>query len=148
MIAKTLGRTSLLVGALVLVACAQGPLSSESPPQDSPPGSNTGVVPGTQAGDWAAIERLEVQAKAIAKTTGCSASSECKAAAVGNRACGGPRYYLPYCAKSTDSVALFAKLAEVSKAENEYNRKYQIASTCEFRMPPLVESVAGSCVAK
>lgn len=141
-------RAAFFLGTLFLVACTQGPLSSDQPPQDSPPGSNTGIVPGTKEADWAAIERLESQAKAIAKTNGCAASSECKAAPVGNRACGGPRYYIPYCAKTTDSAALYSKLAEVAKAENDYNRKYQLVSTCEFRMPPAVEVVAGSCVAR
>jgi len=145
---KTTNRALLIFSAMFLVGCAQGPLASEQPPQDPPPGSNTGIAPGTKEGDWAAILRLEGQAKTIAKTNGCSASTECRAAPVGNRSCGGPRYYLPYCAKTTDSTALFAKLAEVAKAENEYNRKYQLMSTCEFRTPPAVEVVGGSCVAK
>lgn len=145
---KSINRSVLFLSTLMLAACAQGPLSSEQPPQDPPPGSNTGVPAGTKEGDWAAIERLEAQAKAIAKTNGCSASSECRAAPVGNRSCGGPRYYLPYCAKTTDSVALFSKLAEVAKAEGDYNRKYEIMSTCEFRTPPEVGVVAGACAAK
>lgn len=137
----------MLFAALLLGACAKGPVSSEQPPENPPPGSSPGVS-GNQQSDWAAIERLEAQAKAIAKTSGCQASSECRTAPVGNRACGGPRYYIPYCAKATDSVALFAKLAEVAKAENEYNRKYQLASTCEFRMPPEVVAAGGSCATK
>ena len=137
----------MLLAALLLAACAKGPVSSEQPPENPPPGSSSGAS-GSQQSDWATIERLETQAKAIAKTSGCQASSECRTAPVGNRACGGPRYYIPYCAKATDSVALFAKLAEVAKAENEYNRKYQIASTCEFRMPPEVAAAGGSCVTK
>ena len=111
------------------------------------PSSGSNVVAGTKEGDWAAIVKLENEAKAIAKVTGCT-SSDCRAAAVGSRACGGPRYYIPYCAKTTDSVALEAKLGEVARAEQAYNTKYQIVSTCEFRMPPTVEAVAGSCVAK
>lgn len=110
-------------------------------------GAGTGVS-GTQQSDWAAIERLEGEAKALASTTGCSASGECRTAPVGSRACGGPRYYLPYCAKSTDSVALFRKLDAVARAEQAYNAKYQVMSTCEFRMPPAVRVVGGACVAQ
>jgi len=58
------------------------------------------------------------------------------------------RSYITYCVKTTDSVALYRKLDEVARAERAYNAKYKIASTCEFRMPPTVEAVAGSCVAK
>jgi hypothetical protein len=113
----------------------------------NPPGSKT-AVPATQQGDWAAIEKLEGEAKTIARTAGCTASGDCKAAPVGSRACGGPRYYLPYCAKTTDSVSLLRKLDEVARAEQAYNRKYNLASTCEFRMPPTVTAVGGSCVAQ
>jgi hypothetical protein len=126
-------------------ACTQGPVSAN--PSDTPsPGANSGVA-GTQDSDWAAIVKIEDEAKTIAKISGC-ASSECRSAAVGSRACGGPRYYIPYCAKTTDSVALFRKLDEVAKAEQAYNKKYNLASTCEFRMPPTVEAVGGSCVAR
>ncbi len=127
-------------------ACTQAPVSADDPGSGTP-NPNTGLT-GSQQTDWAAIQKLEEAAKAIAKTTGCSSSSDCKAAPVGSRACGGPRYYLPYCAKTTDSAALYRKLDEVAKAEQAYNRKYNVASTCEFRMPPAVEVVGGSCVAK
>lgn len=135
----------LLAGA---IACTQAAVTpNDSATGASPPGSNTGV-PASQQSDWAAIERIEGEAKGIARTAGCTASGDCRAAPVGNRACGGPRYYLPYCSKTTDSVALFRKLDEVAKAEQAYNRKYNIASTCEFRMPPTVNAVGGSCVAQ
>lgn len=131
---------------LFAIACKQPPVSGDDP-RGGTPDPNTGLT-GSRQTDWAAIEKLEEAAKAIAKTEGCSSSSDCKAAPVGSRACGGPRYYLPYCAKTTDSAALYRKLDEVARAEQAYNRKYDLASTCEFRMPPLVESVGGSCVAK
>jgi len=128
----------------VASACTQAPISAN--PADDSPGSNRGVA-GTQDGDWSAILKLEDEAKVIAKISGC-ATSECRAAPVGSRACGGPRYYIPYCAKTTDSVTLYRKLDEVAKAEQSYNKKYNLASTCEFRMPPTVEAVGGSCVAR
>ena len=137
--------SSMIFLCAVASACTQAPPGGTGPGNN--PSSGSDVVIGTKDGDWAAIVKLENEAKAIAKVSGCT-SSDCRAAAVGSRACGGPRYYIPYCAKTTDSVALFAKLGEVAKAEQAYNKKYQIASTCEFRMPPAVEAVAGSCVAK
>lgn len=120
----------IFAAALLLsYACAQ------------PPGTDLG----TRDSDWAAIVRLEDQAKAIAKTTGCSSVSACRTAPVGNRACGGPRYYLAYCSATTDSVALFRKLDEVAAAENAFNRKYQVVSTCEFRMPGPLTLSGGEC---
>lgn len=121
----------LVVATLIVSACAQPPLP--------------GAQPGSQEADWAAIVRLEDQAKVIAKTSGCSTVSQCRTAPVGNRACGGPRYYLAYCTATTDSAALFRKLDEVAAAENAYNRKYQVVSTCEFRMPAPLAVSGGEC---
>lgn len=98
--------------------------------------------------DWAAIVSLEDQAKAIANTSGCASSAQCRSAPVGNRACGGPRYYIAYCAATTDSAALFNKLKQVSAAEDAYNKKYNLVSTCEFRMPPDVALANGVCTAR
>jgi hypothetical protein len=118
----------------------------------STPGANTGGnksgMNASQQADWNSIEQLEAQAKAIAVLDGCPSASDCRSAPVGSRGCGGPRYYIPWCAKTTDSAALYRKLAEVAAAEQAYNKKYEIMSTCEFRMPPLVESSGGSCIVK
>lgn len=129
--------------ALALAACSRTTVPPDNGNSVPPVGSVGDTT--MRSTDWAAIEHLETQAKAIAKVEGCGSSSECRAAPVGSRACGGPRYYIPYCAKTTDSTALFSKLGEVAKAEQAYNKKYQLASTCEFRMPPAVEASGGSC---
>lgn len=131
------------VAALIASACAQPPVNGSGPGDSTRPPAS--VQPGSQEEDWTAIVRLEDQAKAIAKTSGCSSVAQCRTAPVGNRACGGPRYYIAYCSASTDSVALFRKLDEVASAENAYNRKYQLASTCEFRMPAPLALSGGEC---
>ena len=161
-------RFSSAISAAFLVflatGCSKASIPSDQDNTEPTPGANAGTNPapgaganpgGNQSGltpsqqtDWNAIEQLEAQAKALAVIDGCPSSSDCRSAPVGSRACGGPRYYIPYCAKTTDSVALFKKLADVSAAEQAYNKKYNLASTCEFRMPPVVESSAGACVAK
>ena len=143
MLAVTLAATILASG------CSKASLPSDGGSTDPTPGNKTGSgLTGTQQSDWNAIEQLEAQAKGIAKIDGCASSSDCRSAPVGSRGCGGPRYYIPWCAKTTDSASLYAKLVEVARAEQDYNKKYQVASTCEFRMPPLVESSGGSCTAK
>ncbi len=96
----------------------------------------------------AQVTRLEAEARALAKTTGCNAAEGCRTAPVGERGCGGPRSYLVYCAATTDSVALFRKLGELRQAETKYNASSGMLSTCEFRMPPDVVSIGGSCRAK
>lgn len=145
----------MLVAVILAIGCSKASIPSDQGDSDTPPGSKPGTSTGpgsgstpSQQADWNAIEQLEVQAKAIAKIDGCPTSADCRSAPVGSRSCGGPRYYIPWCAKTTDSAALYSKLAEVAKAEQDYNKKYELMSTCEFRMPPVVESSAGSCLAK
>ena len=133
---------SALLIALV-AGCSQPSANGPNPADasESPPVGQGAA----QEQEWAAIVRLENQAKAIAKTTGCASVEQCRTAPVGNRACGGPRYYIAYCARTTDSAALFRKLGEVAEAENAYNRRHGLVSTCEFRMPPDLSLSNGEC---
>lgn len=135
--------TNFALSALVLLsACTPTPPAS-TPPDGS--GNQQAGSTGDQKSDWAAILEIEEEAKALVKANGCTSDDQCRTAPVGSRGCGGPRYYLVYCSRGTDSVALFKKLGEVEAAERAYNAKYQVVSTCEFRMPPTVGVTAGSC---
>jgi hypothetical protein len=138
-----LTRTASFVFMISLVAAACSPNSQSGVPVG--PGDDKIVFTGDQKSDWGQIVTLEDQAKALAKAGGCSSAAQCRTAPVGSRACGGPRYYIAYCAASTDSAALFRKLDAVAAAEREYNSRYQLVSTCEFRTPPNVALVGGSC---
>jgi hypothetical protein len=95
--------------------------------------------------EQARVARLEADARALVKATGCNSATECRTAPVGERACGGPRDYIMYCPATTDSVALFAKLDQLKAAEAEYNKNSGMMSTCEFRSPPKTALVGGSC---
>jgi len=138
-----IGKVRWLALVSVVAACAQGTAGG---PEN--PGGTRFVYTGDQQKDWAQIVALEDEAKALVKTDGCTSADQCRTAPVGNRACGGPRYYLVYCSRTTDSAALFGKLKAVADAEHEFNTRYQIVSTCEFRMPPTVGVVGGSCQAQ
>jgi hypothetical protein len=108
-------------------------------------GPDVAIVSGDTSALQAQIQKLEAEARAMAKTTGCSSASACRTAPVGARPCGGPRTYIVYCAATTDSVALFKKLGELETVEKAYNKSAGIAGTCDFRMPPGVTAVGGSC---
>jgi hypothetical protein len=127
---------------LATFACSQPGSGSASP---QPPGTGDPSLSGSQQADWAKIIELENQAKAIVRVDGCSATGECRTAPVGSRACGGPRYYLVYCARTTDTASLRLKLDQVANAERAYNARYNLASTCEMRLPPLTELSGGTC---
>jgi mRNA-degrading endonuclease toxin of MazEF toxin-antitoxin module len=98
--------------------------------------------------DSVRVVRLEREARALAKTDGCGSLEQCRSAPVGERPCGGPREYLVYCVRTTDTSALNRKLAELRQAEMELNTKSGAMSTCEFRTPPGLAISGGSCRAR
>src|SRR5829696_7821938 len=79
-----------------------GPVNTGTPV----PAPNPGRTPDERA-DWAAIEQLEEEGRKLAHLGGCASADGCRSAPVGSRGCGGPRYYLAWCAKSTGSAALY-----------------------------------------
>jgi hypothetical protein len=130
----------LLAGAVV--AC-----TTPAPRADETTGGAAAQQPGAPGPeiDQERIQRLEREAGALARADGCQRGDDCRAAPVGDRPCGGPRTYLVYCARTTDSVALYRKLDELARAEKAYNQKQGLVSTCEFRLPPAVVASGGSC---
>jgi hypothetical protein len=122
-----------------------GPPAAQAPAPPPPATTNPTPPAGAAETDTARIRRLEVEARAMAQADGCGEEGQCRTAPVGSRPCGGPRTYVVYCATSTDTMALFAKLRELARAEEEYNKKEGMASTCEFREPPNVELSNASC---
>ena len=138
-------RTIALVAVFAFCACA-APQSDDGLSSDrSPAPGQRPVLTGVDTATDPTVRRLEREAIALARTDGCTTAAQCRSAPVGSRACGGPRFYLPYCPLTTDTGALLAKLAEVERAEQDYNRRNNIVSTCEMRMPGELEVAAGVC---
>ncbi len=136
---------SLALPALLLLgACRAEPVDPDGTPRGSAPAAR---LTGNQETDRATLQRLEKEASELARTEGCSSAGACRSIAVGAKACGGPRYYLPYCPVSTDEAALRAQLERLAAFERSYNERYGIASTCEMAMPPQLELSGGACVA-
>jgi hypothetical protein len=133
--ARLVPRRPTLLVALLAACATSAPRSSDSA------GARTGRID-----DTTNIARLERDARALVRTTGCDAASSCRTAPVGWRGCGGPRTYLVYCAASTDTVALMRTLEELKRAETAYNERESVVSTCEMRLPPNVTAEGGRCV--
>ena len=104
-------------------------------------------VTDTATGDRATIARLEREARALVRTTGCTSVSGCRTAPVGWRACGGPRAYVVYCAASTDTAKLLGKLRELERFERRYLEKSGMMGTCDFRAAPGMVLIGGRCEA-
>ena len=146
----------IVVTALALsavVGCSQQPQSSSGAGTRSvgsvitrtPPDTHTVLAPDTSARALPRLVKLEQEARALARTEGCSSIGACRTAPLGWRGCGGPRTYVTFCAATTDTVALFRKLAELEQAERDYNATSGMISTCEFRMPPGVVLDGRTC---
>jgi hypothetical protein len=142
----------LVVAGAALAACSRDGAGRDStrsvgsvlvPPRDTTPLPAT--VQDTNVAMQQTLTRLEREARALARTDGCDSLAQCRTAPVGWRSCGGPRTYLVYCAATTDTVALFRKLAELEAAEKDYNLRSGLMSTCIMREPPRVAFRAGSC---
>ena len=134
------------VALLAIAAACAKPTAEDTVPRDGD--APLQAHPAVTAGDTATdpeLRRLERAAIALAKTDGCSSVEQCRSAPVGNRPCGGPRYYVAYCAVTTDSAALFARLDELARAEARHNQKNGLVSTCEMRMPSELALAGGSC---
>ena len=131
-------------GVLLLVTAC----NPKSVPSDTPADTASSAVVPSEDSDRKIIDKLEAEARDLAKVEGCSTSADCRAAPIGVRGCGGPRDFIVYCATATDSVSLMRKIAAADSAEAAFNKKYQVVSTCELRMPPAVEASGGSCVAR
>jgi len=151
---KMRGAACVLFGAasVAVGACARRPDGGDSTRSVGSvliPSRDTVAPPATVQDTNVALQekltRLEREARALARTSGCDSVAQCRTAPVGWRSCGGPRTYLAYCAATTDTVALFRKLAELEAAEKEYNLKSGMMSSCIVRQPPQVSLRGGSC---
>lgn len=105
------------------------------------------TLSGDQQVDSATLRRLADEARALARTDGCATSSQCAALPMGAKPCGGPWTYLPYCPITTDRAALVAKLDQVARFEEEFNRTYGRGSTCDFVSAPELRLEGGRCTA-
>ena len=152
MTSRGVKRLLLLVTIVALAACARHADDADStrsvgsvivPSRDT--GTLSATVQDTNVEMQERLSRLEREARALAHTDGCDSLAQCRTAPVGWRSCGGPRTYLVYCAATTDTAALFRKLAELEAAEKEYNLRSGLMSTCIMREPPRVSFRAGSC---
>jgi len=129
---------SFALSLLFLAACS-------TPRAGSTDETTSSRSPIVATSDSATVVRLERESRALARADGCTSAATCRAAPLGSRPCGGPRDYLVYCASTTDSATLSAKLDSLRVAEERWNQARGIASTCEFREPPAVAVQGGSC---
>ena len=90
------------------------------------------------------LARLRNDLTALIGPAICSNLVNCRIAALGVDACGGPREYLVYSWRSTDKAALEIKIAEYNLAQEDTQRKD--AGTCVVLPEPVAACINGRCV--
>ena len=68
-------------------------------------------------------------------TAECNNSENWSFTALGEKACGGPKTYIPY-PHSIDTAAFLVLVKKYNAAEKAFNKKYNIISDCAFVLPP------------
>lgn len=81
-------------------------------------------------------------------TKQCSSNKDCKAKALGNRPCGGPREYLIVSVTDIDENQLDQMLSKYEQMDRENNSFHQMMGTCVAILPPKPKCQNKVCVAK
>ncbi|PZX94146.1 hypothetical protein DOS84_05850 [Flavobacterium aquariorum] len=77
----------------------------------------------------------EIISASMVNTTPCTNPAEWSFTAIGSKSCGGPTGFIAYSLKI--NVQEFLKKVEnYTKAEDAYNKKWGIISTCDMILPP------------
>jgi hypothetical protein len=77
----------------------------------------------------------EIITMSMVNTTPCTNSQEWAFTPIGSKACGGPVLFIPYSLKINVSEFL-KKVDKYTTAQNEYNKKWGIISTCDVPLSP------------
>lgn len=82
------------------------------------------------------LEQLFTKIKTLAESSSCDNETyQLKFTAIGSKACGGPTGYIAY--STSINVSEFESLvAKYTSLQADYNRKWNIMSTCEALLPP------------
>ena len=92
------------------------------------------------------LARLRREITALVGPAVCSNLVNCRVAALGVDACGGPKEYLVYSWRSTDKADLETKIAEYNLAQEEPQKKDQGVGACAALPEPVAACVNGRCV--
>ncbi len=103
------------------------------------------VDPAADASRDARIAELDNQIRSMVGIARADSYDQCRLAAVGKRACGGPEYYIAYSTKETDEKALQQLVDEYTQLRIEHIQATQEMSTCEVIPEPQLSLENGIC---
>jgi hypothetical protein len=94
----------------------------------------------------AELARLRNDITALVGPAICANLVNCRIAALGVNACGGPAEHIAYSWRSTDKVALETKIAEYNFALEDAQKRGTPVSACTTSPEPVAACVNGRCV--
>jgi len=94
------------------------------------------------------VEKLRAEITALVGTAKCANLVNCRIAALGIDACGGPVEYIAYSWLSTEKAALETRIAEYNFAFEDARKSDGTASACTVLPEPVAVCVNGRCVVK
>ncbi|WP_010178873.1 DUF6970 domain-containing protein [Aquimarina agarilytica] len=89
----------------------------------------------TQGEEREVLNKMLAELKEISESVVCENATEWDFTAVGSKACGGPNGFIAYSTK-IDVKDFLAKVAKYTKAEDDFNKKWGVVSTCDVLVPP------------
>lgn len=103
------------------------------------------VDPAADASRDARIAELDNQIRTMVGIARADSFDQCRLAAVGKRACGGPEYYIAYSTQETDEKTLQQLIDEYTQLRIEHIQATQEMSTCEVIPEPQLSLENGIC---
>ncbi|MBI3526758.1 MAG: hypothetical protein HY067_02200 [Betaproteobacteria bacterium] len=111
-------------------------------------GLNGGVCADEKAAVGAEVElaRLRNDITVLLGSAVCANLVNCRIAALGANACGGPAEYIAYSWRSTDKAALETKIAEYNFALEDAQKRGVPVAACVALPEPVAACINGRCV--
>lgn len=88
-----------------------------------------------QTTEYDKLTTLYKEIEKLATNVSCTDATAWSFTPIGSKACGGPQSFIAY-PNSIDTVAFLKKVDAYTKAEDQYNIKWNIISTCEAVATP------------
>lgn len=104
---------------------------------------NVNCIPESQVVAYKKLKKMLQELRDLSESVPCTNAEAWNFTAVGSKACGGPQLFLAY-STQIDTENFLKKVDIYTKAEDQFNKKWGIVSTCEvIAAPSAIECTDG-----
>jgi len=130
----------------LLAACSKAPPALAGNPEEPVMAASKDPQVSTELQTSAAeLATRLAEIKALIGAAAADQSNQCKVVGVGQKACGGPAFYLPYSTKDVDEALLLSKIDAYNQLAKAHNQRSGMMSDCAIVPVPQVALVGGFC---